>query len=94
MAIVQCSIGYSFKLQGHGGPRRQTRNEFKFWISYYFNIWHILRLATLNLVDKGGDDAPYPKQIMTLKVCNFTHNLLSLAASGVIQDPMTPDFKT
>ena len=59
MAIAQCSIGYSFKLSGHGGPRRRTRNEFKFLKSYYLHIWHILRLATLNLVVKRGDDAPY-----------------------------------
>ena len=35
MAIVQFSIGYSFKLYGYGGPRRRTRNEFKFLESYY-----------------------------------------------------------
>ena len=47
-------MGYSFKIKGCGGPRRRTPNEFKFWESYYFYIWHILRLGTLNLGDKRG----------------------------------------
>ena len=46
MCIAQCSIGYSFKLQGHGGPRRQTWNEFQFWVSYYYySVFEIILFA-------------------------------------------------
>ena len=35
-------------------PEDKLGMNFKFWESYYFNIWYILRLATLNWLTKGG----------------------------------------